>query len=361
MFYHILYNLREVFSPFNVFQYITFRAGGAILTSLIISFLIGPFMIRYLKKLHIGQMVRNDGPQTHLVKSGTPTMGGLMILCSLVISTLLWARLDNRFIVVLLISTIWLGFIGFWDDYLKLVKKDPKGLKASRKFAFQCLLAAGVSAYFWYNPPDMLYQSCINIPYLKNIFIDLSLGYLLFSMVVVVGSSNAVNLTDGLDGLAIGNIAIAAATLMLFSYFAGNFKIAEYLRIVHVSGAGEISVFLAALVGSGLGFLWFNSYPAEVFMGDTGSLFLGGALGLVGIMIKQEIILAVVGGIFVAEALSVIVQVYFFKRTGKRILKMAPIHHHFELSGWAETKVTVRFWIIGIILALIAFASLKIR
>jgi len=295
------------------------------------------------------------------VKSGTPTMGGLIILLSLLVSTLLWARLDNRFILVLLISTFYFGFLGFCDDYLKLVKKNPKGLNARKKFIFQCLLAAGIAAYLWYFPPDMIYQSSINIPYLKNIFIDLSVGYILFAMLVVVGSSNAVNLTDGLDGLAIGNLVIAAVTLAFFAYFAGHYKISEYLKIIHVAGAGEISVFLSALVGSGLGFLWFNAYPAEVFMGDTGSLFLGGALGIVAIMIKQEIILAIIGGIFVAEALSVIIQIYFFKRTGKRVFKMAPIHHHFELSGWPETKVTIRFWIIGIILALISFASLKIR
>ncbi len=361
MFYHLLYPLRDIFSPFNVFQYITFRAAAAILTSLIISFACGPILIKYLRKLKIGQTIRNDGPQTHLIKSGTPTMGGLIILASLLVSTLLWARLDNRFIIILLIGTLFLGFLGFCDDYLKLVKKNPRGLDARKKFIFQCLLGVGIAAYLWFYPPDMIYQSSINIPYLKNVFIDLSVFYIIFAMLIIVGSSNAVNLTDGLDGLAIGNILIAGAALAFFSYFAGHYKIAEYLKIIHVAGAGEIAVFLSALVGSGLGFLWFNAYPAEVFMGDTGSLFLGGALGIVAVIIKQEIILAVICGVFVAEALSVIIQIYYFKRTGKRVFKMAPLHHHFELSGWAESKVTVRFWIIGIILVLISFASLKIR
>lgn len=361
MLYHLLYPLRDVFSPFNVFQYISFRAGGAILTSLLVCFVAGPYLIRRLQALKIGQTIRTDGPQSHLAKAGTPTMGGLLILLSLLTSTLLWARLDNRFVLLTMAGTVWLGLWGAWDDFLKLVRKNPKGLSPSKKFFAQMALGLGIAAYLWLHPANPQYASVINIPYLKDVFLNLYGGYILFVMLIIVGSSNAVNLTDGLDGLAIGNLVIAAITLALFSYFAGHAKIAQYLRIVYVPGAGELSVFLAAMVGAGLGFLWFNAYPAQVFMGDTGSLFLGGALGLVAVFIKQELILVVIAGVFVMEALSVIMQVYSFRHTGKRIFKMAPLHHHFELSGWAEAKVTVRFWIIGIILALAALASLKLR
>lgn len=361
MFYHILYPLRDYFSPLNVFQYITFRAGMAIITSLIIAFCFGSYLITYLKKMDIGQTIRSDGPPAHLVKSGTPTMGGLAILFSMVLSTLLWARLDNRFIIVALISTVWLGLLGFWDDYLKLIKKNPKGLNPQSKFIAQSLLALGVAAYLWYYPPHPDYMSKINIPYLKDTFLNLNFGYIIFVAMIIVGSSNAVNLTDGLDGLAIGNLIISALTLSLFAYFSGHYKIASYLRIIPVSGAGELTVFLSTLIGSGLGFLWFNSYPAQIFMGDTGSLFLGGALGLVAVFIKHELILVVIAGVFVIEVLSVIFQVYSFRHRGKRVFRMAPIHHHFELSGWAEPKVTVRFWILGIILALVALSSLKLR
>lgn len=361
MLYHLFYPLHTVFSPLNIFQYITFRSAAAILTSLVISFIMGPPMIAYLKRLKIGQTVRTDGPPTHLVKSGTPTMGGLLILVSLTVSTLLWARLDNRFIVIALLSTLWLGLIGFRDDYLKLVKKNPKGLSANSKFLGQSVLAFIVAVYLYLFPVNGEFATLVNVPYFKSLFINLSAFYILFVMVIIVGSSNAVNLTDGLDGLAIGNLLIAAASLAFFAYFAGHMKIAQYLRVVPVPGAGELSVFLAALIGSGIGFLWFNTYPAQVFMGDTGSLFLGGALGLCAVFVKQEMILVIIGGVFVAEALSVIIQVACFRRFGKRVFKMAPLHHHFELSGWSEPKVTVRFWIIGIILALIAAASLKLR
>jgi phospho-N-acetylmuramoyl-pentapeptide-transferase len=288
-------------------------------------------------------------------------MGGLLILLSMLVSTLLWARLDNRFIMLILGGTIWLGFLGFWDDYLKLVKKNPKGLSAKKKLLGQSILALGVSLYLWFFPPNGDHASLVNIPYLKDSFFNFYVGYILFSMIVIVGSSNAVNLTDGLDGLAIGNLIVAAMTLSLFAYFSGHAKIAQYLRITPVYGSGELSIFLAAMVGSGLGFLWFNSFPAQVFMGDTGSLFLGGALGIVAVCIKQEMILVIIGGVFVVEALSVILQVYSFRHFGRRIFKMAPIHHHFELSGWAEPKVTVRLWIIGIVLALLALSSLKLR
>jgi phospho-N-acetylmuramoyl-pentapeptide-transferase len=333
----------------------------SVLTSLILSFVLGNYIIKYLKQYKIGQVIRNDGPQTHLAKSGTPTMGGIIILLSMVISTLLWARLDNRFIIVMLISMLWLGLLGFWDDYQKLIKKNPKGLDSQTKFIFQTILALGVAIYLWFYPPYAQYATSINIPYFKNIFVNLYFGYIFFAALVIVASSNAVNLTDGLDGLAIGNLTIAAFTLALFAYFSGHVKIASYLRLIPISGAGELSVFLAAIVGSGLGFLWFNAYPAQVFMGDTGSLFLGGALGITAVFIKQELILAVIAGVFVIEVLSVILQVYSFRHRGKRIFKMAPIHHHFELSGWAEPKVTIRFWILGFIFAMISLASLKIR
>ena len=357
MFYHIFYTLLDI----NLFQYITFRAGGAILTSLIITFIIAPVIIRNLKKYKIGQTVRDDGPKTHQVKSGTTTMGGIIIIISLLFSTILWARLDNPFILWLIGATVYFGMIGFVDDYLKLVKKNPKGLSAKKKLFFQSLFAIGVIIYLYFNPTNYQFATSLNIPYLKTTFIEMSFLYFILIFLVIVGSSNAVNLTDGLDGLATGNIIIAAVTLAVFSYLIGHSHISSYLKVPYVAGAGEISVFLTALFGSGLGFLWYNSYPAEIFMGDTGSLCLGGLLGLSAVFIKQELILFIVGGIFVAEALSVMIQVSVFKRTKKRVFRMAPIHHHFELGGLAETKVTIRFWIVGIILAIIAIASLKLR
>ena len=361
MLYHLLYPLSSIFSPFNIFQYTTFRAGGAILTSLIITFIVGPIIIRNLKKYKIGQTVRDDGPKTHQVKSGTTTMGGIIIILSLLISSLLWARLDNHLILWLIAATIYFGMIGFADDYLKLVKKNPKGLSAKKKLFFQSMFAIFVIVYLYFNPTNSQYATSLNIPYLKTTFLELSLLYFVLIFFVIVGSSNAVNLTDGLDGLATGNIIIAAGTLAIFSYLIGHSHISSYLKVPYVAGAGEISVFLMALFGSGLGFLWYNSYPAEIFMGDTGSLCLGGLLGLSAVFIKQELILFIVGGIFVAEALSVMIQVSVFKRTQKRVFRMAPLHHHFELGGLAETKVTIRFWIVGIILAIIAIASLKLR
>jgi phospho-N-acetylmuramoyl-pentapeptide-transferase len=361
MLYHLLYPLSSIFSPFNIFQYTTFRAGGAILTSLIITFIIAPIIIRNLKKYKIGQTVRDDGPKTHQVKSGTTTMGGIIIILSLLMSSLLWARLDNHLILWLIAATIYFGMIGFADDYLKLVKKNPKGLSAKKKLFFQSMFAIFVIVYLYFNPTNSQYATSLNIPYLKTTFLELSLLYFVLIFFVIVGSSNAVNLTDGLDGLATGNIIIAAGTLAIFSYLIGHSHISSYLKVPYVAGAGEISVFLMALFGSGLGFLWYNSYPAEIFMGDTGSLCLGGLLGLSAVFIKQELILFIVGGIFVAEALSVMIQVSVFKRTQKRVFRMAPLHHHFELGGLAETKVTIRFWIVGIILAIIAIASLKLR
>jgi len=361
MFYHIFYPLRSFFSPLNVFGYITFRSMMAILTSLILSFIIGGKLISYFKRTQIIQTIRPDGPATHQKKAGTPTMGGVIILLTLLVSTLLWARLDNRFVIWTIISVIWLGFLGFLDDYLKVIKKNPEGIKARTKLLGQIILALSVSVYLYFNPSNPQFSTIINLPYFKDAYIDIGIFYIVFSTLVIVGSSNAVNLTDGLDGLAIGNIIIAAFSYVIFSYIAGHAKFSQYLKIIPVPGAGELSIFLSAMIGAGLGFLWFNGYPAEIFMGDTGSLFLGGTIGLIAVFIKQELILIVVGGIFVIEVLSVIIQVSYFKRTKRRVFKMSPIHHHFELSGWAEPKVTIRFWIVSIVLSLIAMTSLKLR
>ncbi len=361
MLYHLLYPLHEFFSPFNIIQYITFRIGASLLTALFLSFLIGPMVIRKLKSMKITQVIRDDGPQEHKTKSGTPTMGGLIILFSLLISTLLWARLDNRFVLVILVSAIWLGMLGFFDDYLKLVKKHSEGLPAAYKMLGQLVFAVVISAYLSNNPANHEFASKVNIPYLKNCFIDLGIFYVFFLIIFIVGASNAVNLTDGLDGLAVGSIGISALSFLLLAYVAGHAKFSSYLRVIPVEGAGEIAVFLAAMAGAALGFLWFNTYPAEVFMGDTGSLFLGGTIGLCAVFMKQELLFFIIGGVFIMEAFSVILQVGFFKVRKKRIFKMAPIHHHFELIGWKEPKVVIRFWIISIMLALVALGSLKIR
>ncbi|MBI4655741.1 MAG: phospho-N-acetylmuramoyl-pentapeptide-transferase [Elusimicrobia bacterium] len=361
MLYYIHY-LKEFFSPLNVFQYITFRSGGAVITSFILSLLIGPYIIKKIKNYKIFQIQRQDGPRTHLAKEGTPTMGGLIIFITLVSSTILWARLDNRFIWLLLSSTVVLAFTGWLDDYTKLVKRNPKGASSKFKFALQMLAAFGIVAYLAANPPNPDYATHLLIPYTKEFYMNLFFWYFAFAMIVIIGSSNAVNLADGLDGLAAGNIVFVALTFAALAYSAGNIKMASYLKIVYVEGGGEIAVFMAAMIGSCLGFLWFNSYPAEIFMGDTSSLFLGGAIGVAAISIKQELLLPIAGGIFLIETMSVILQMGSYKlRNKKRIFLMAPIHHHFELKGIAEPKVTIRFWIAGIMLMLIALSSLKIR
>jgi len=361
MFYHLFFSLRHLFSPLNVFQYITFRAAGSLLTALFIFFLLAPLIIRKLKFYQIIQPLREDGPKTHFSKVGTPTMGGLIILLSLLLSFLLWARWDNRFTWLIFFSAFFLGLVGFFDDYLKLVKKHPRGLSARTKLFFELLLAFFVASYLYLNPPNPNYATRINVPYLKDFFVILGNLYLVFVILVIVSSANAVNLTDGLDGLAIGLLTIVAMTYAIFAYLAGHAKFADYLRLIPVPGSGELTIFLTAIVGAGLGFLWYNSYPAEIFMGDMGALFLGGTIGIIALCIKQELLLLLVGGVFLAEIVSVVLQIYFFQIHGKRIFKMAPLHHHFELKGWAEPKVTIRFWIIGIILALIALTSLKIR
>jgi len=359
---YYLHFLKDIFSPLNVFQYITFRTGGALITSFIITILIGPYIINKLKTYKIQQIQRKDGPKTHLSKEGTTTMGGLIILISMLVSSILWTKLENRFIIILLISTIILAFAGWMDDYVKLIKKDPKGAPSSFKFTLQIIVASIVVAYLAINPPNFQYQTYIMLPYTKEIFINLGIFYFIFEMLIVIGTSNAVNLTDGQDGLASGLIVFTALTFLIIAYCAGNIKIASYLKIIYVEGAGEISVFLATIIGACLGFLWFNSYPAQIFMGDTSSLFLGGAIGISAILIKQELLLPVAGGIFLIETLSVLLQMASYKfRNKKRIFLMAPLHHHYELKGIPEPKVTVRFWIAGIILMLIALSSLKIR
>ncbi|MCP4482598.1 MAG: phospho-N-acetylmuramoyl-pentapeptide-transferase [bacterium] len=356
----MLYYLYEIFS-LNIFQYITFRSAGALMTALILSYFFGKPIINKLKRLKADQQIRIDGPTSHQDKQGTPTMGGIIILLSIFFTSILWARLDNRFIIICLISLVYFGFLGFMDDYLKLRNKNHHGLSGRKKLFFQTVLGFLVAIYLYFNPANTDYATIVDVPYLKNAFINLGVFYILFEVIIIVGASNAVNLTDGLDGLAIGLILISALTYLLFAYLVGNMQFSGYLMIIPVAGAGEIAVFLAALTGAGLGFLWYNAHPAEVFMGDTGSLCLGGILGIVAVLIKQELLLILVGGVFVVETLSVMIQVYSFKKYKRRVFKMAPIHHHFELLGWSETKVVMRFWIIGIILALIALSALKLR
>ena len=359
MLYHLLYPLHTTFSVFNVFRYITFRTIYASLTAFFICFLLGPWMIRKLGALQVGQYIRDDGPKTHLNKAGTPTMGGTLIIIAITVSILLWSDLTNYFVWIVLFVIIANGTIGFIDDYLMQVKKQSKGLTVRKKLALQGIVAL-VTSFLVYVSPDFSTQ--VTIPFFKNISPDFGWGYIIFAALVIVGASNAVNLTDGLDGLAIGPVIIAASTYMIFAYVAGHAKIADYLQIHHVTGSGELAIFCGALAGSGLGFLWFNAYPAQIFMGDVGSLSLGASLGTIAVITKQEILLVLVGGLFVMEALSVIFQVGFFKITsGKRIFKMAPLHHHFELKGWPEPKVIVRFWIIAIALALLAMSTLKLR
>ncbi|OQY05233.1 MAG: phospho-N-acetylmuramoyl-pentapeptide-transferase [Desulfobacteraceae bacterium 4572_123] len=359
MLYYFLYPLHTVFSGFNVFRYITFRTIWAGLTALLICFFFGPWVIRKLAILQVGQYVRNDGPQTHLKKAGTPTMGGTLIIFSVVLSTLLWSDLSNYFVWIVLLVTVGFGGVGFVDDYLMQVKKQSKGLSARGKLGLQIVIALLAGILVYVNPD---FNTCVTLPFLKNISPNLGWGYIFFAPLVIVGASNAVNLTDGLDGLAIGPVIVAAGTYMIFSYIAGHVEISGYLQVGYVAGGGEMTVFCGALAGAGLGFLWFNAYPAQIFMGDVGSLPLGAALGTVAVITKQEILLVLVGGLFVVEALSVIFQVGFFKATrGRRIFRMAPLHHHFELKGWPEPKVIVRFWIIAIMLALISMSTLKLR
>jgi phospho-N-acetylmuramoyl-pentapeptide-transferase len=348
-----------VFGGFNVFRYITFRTIFAILTALVISLVIGNWFIKKLQELQIGQYIREDGPQSHLSKKGTPTMGGLMIIFAIVAATLLWVDLANSYIWMLIVVTLGFGFIGFLDDYLKVVKKHNRGLTGRQKLLGQAVVAL-VPAIWLYLSPN--FNTTLTIPFLKQFNPDLGWFFIPFAVFIIVGTANAVNLTDGLDGLAIGPVTIAAGFYLVFAYLAGHKTIAAYLAVPYVRNVGEVSIFLGAVVGAGVGFLWFNTYPAQVFMGDVGALALGGILGTAALAIKQEILLAIVGGLFVVEALSVILQVGFFKvSNGKRIFRMAPLHHHFELKGWSEPKVIVRFWIIAIVLGLLSLSALKLR
>lgn len=363
MFYYFLLPLSTDYRFLHLLHYITFRSWGAAMTALLICFLAGPRLITWLKqKQQGGQPIREDGPKSHLLtKKGTPTMGGVMIFLAVIVSTLLWANLGNPYIWVTLFVMIGFGALGFWDDYLKVTKKNTKGVSGRRKLLIQTTIA--LIAALWIQMSSSTGEAhFLAFPFLKSLFIDLGWFYLPFAMLVMVGASNAVNLTDGLDGLAIGPIMIAMGCFALISYLVGHIKFADYLYLHFVSGAGELSVLCAAVIGAGLGFLWFNAPPAKVFMGDTGSLALGGALGTMSVITKHEIVLAIIGGLFVMEAVSVMIQVGYFKMTGgKRFFGMAPIHHHFEKKGWSEPTVVIRFWIISVIFALIGLASLKLR
>jgi phospho-N-acetylmuramoyl-pentapeptide-transferase len=352
--------LAQYESGFNVFNYLTMRAILGALTALVISFIVGPKMIKSLSVNQLGQPVREDGPQTHLLKAGTPTMGGALILTAISVATVLWADLENHYVWIVLFVTLSFGVIGYVDDYKKLVLQDPAGISATQKLFWQSSAALIAAIALYVTATDEV-QTSLLIPYFKDLSIPLGMFQVVVTYFFIVGFSNAVNLTDGLDGLAIMPTVLVGGALGLFAYVTGNTNFAEYLGIPYVAGTGEIMVFCAAIAGAGLGFLWFNTYPAQVFMGDIGALSLGAALGVVAVVVRQEIVLAIMGGVFVVETLSVIIQVASFKLTGKRVFRMAPLHHHFELKGWAEPKVIVRFWIITVILVLIGLASLKIR
>ncbi len=360
MLYHLLVPLAKTFGPFNVFRYVTFRTAGAFLTALVVCMILGRPIIQKLSTMRARQVIRDDGPQTHLKKAGTPTMGGVLILLAVASATLLWAQLTNRFIWLALLSMLAMGAVGFVDDFLKLKRATSTGLRPRQKLVWQILIGLLVGAYLYLFPTDQ-FTTKLAIPFLKRWLPELGLWYIPFAMVVLVGCSNAVNLTDGLDGLAIVPTLMAAATFTLFAYVAGHAAIARYLQVIFVKGSSELPIFAAALVGASLGFLWFNAHPAQVFMGDTGSLALGGALATVALVTKNELMLVVAGGCFVVEALSVIVQVFWFKRTGRRVFRMAPIHHHYELNGLPESKIIVRFWIVSFVLQVIALTTLKLR
>ena len=361
MFYHFYIPLVKFFSGFNVLRYITFRAAYALITSLLISFIFGPMVIKFLRKINFSQ-IRDYVPDTHKKKAGTPTMGGVLILIAVILSTLLWADLSNRYVIIALITVVWLGIAGFVDDYLKISKNNSDGLIARYKLLLQSLLGLGIGVYLYFFPLDSSLRGVTTIPFLKNQFLDLGWLYIPFVMIVIVAASNAVNLTDGLDGLAIGNIGFAIMAYVAIAYVSGHRNFADYLNIPYLVGTGELTVFGMAILGAALGFLWFNAYPASVFMGDVGSLALGGALGIMAVLVKREILLLIIGAVFVMEAMSVIIQVLYFKLTkGKRVFLRAPIHHHFELLGWSESKVTVRFWILGLLFALIGLSTLKLQ
>ncbi len=352
--------LTQYFSFFNVFSYLTFRSILGILTSLLLSLYLGPKLIARLQQMQIGQVVRGDGPESHFSKKGTPTMGGILILGSVLLSTLLWANLENKYVWVVLFVLVSFGWIGFVDDYRKVIRKDPKGLIARWKYFWQSLFAI-ITAAFLYFTAERPAETALLVPFLKDVMPQLGLLFLALSYFVIVGTSNAVNLTDGLDGLAIVPTIMVAGAFAIIAYVSGNVNFSAYLNIPYLPHASELVVFLAALVGAGLGFLWFNTYPAQIFMGDVGSLALGAVLGVVAILVRQEIVLFIMGGVFVMETLSVILQVGSYKLRGQRIFRMAPIHHHYELKGWPEPRVIVRFWILSIIFVLVGLATLKLR
>jgi len=352
--------LSQFNSGFSVFRYLTLRSIFGVLTALVISLVVGPIMIRRLTHHQIGQTVREDGPETHLSKAGTPTMGGALLLVAVSVSTLLWADLGNRYVWIVVIVTLLFGVIGFYDDYKKLVMNDPRGLAARYKYLWQSVVGVGAACVL-YGTASIPAETELIIPFVKSVMIDLGPGFIVLSYFVIVGTSNAVNLTDGLDGLAIMPTVLVAGALGLFAYVSGHAQIAGYLLIPHLPGVGEVVIFCGALVGAGLGFLWFNAYPAQVFMGDVGALALGAALGVVAVIVRQELVLVIMGGVFVMETVSVMLQVASFKLTGRRIFRMAPLHHHFELKGWPEPRVIVRFWIVTVVLVLVGLASLKIR
>jgi phospho-N-acetylmuramoyl-pentapeptide-transferase len=362
MLYNLLVPLSGDFSLFNLFRYLTFRSGGAVFTALFLSFYFGPKIIRWLKsKQAEGQPIRLDGPESHLLtKKGTPTMGGVMILLAVSVSTLLWADLSNVYVWIVLLVTIGFGAIGFADDYLKLTKRNSKGLSSRRKLFWQAVISVAAAAAIQYVAPANL-SGQVAVPFFKNILIDAGVLYVPFVLLVLIGASNAVNLTDGLDGLAIVPIMLVAGCFALITYLVGNAMFANYLQLHYVPGSGELAVFCASLVGASLGFLWFNAPPAQVFMGDTGSLAFGGSLGAISVVTRHEFVLAIIGGLFVMEAVSVIIQVVSFKTRGKRVFRMAPVHHHFEKIGWAEPTIVIRFWILACIFALLGLATLKLR
>ncbi|MBI4982716.1 MAG: phospho-N-acetylmuramoyl-pentapeptide-transferase [Candidatus Omnitrophica bacterium] len=362
MLYYLLFPLHELFSVLNVFRYITFRAAMAAITAFVISLIMGPFVIRKLKELKIGEKIRKEESarlhELHASKKDTPTMGGVLILLAITISTLLWAEISNKYVLIALFSTLWLGATGFIDDYLKQVKKQSKGLTATAKFTSQIVLGLIIGLILFLDSPGSIR---LDVPFLKDVSLNLDGLYIIFVILVITGSSNAVNLTDGLDGLASGIVVMVAIALSVLCYVSGNIKFSSYLLIPYIKGAGELTVFCASILGAGLGFLWFNCYPASIFMGDVGSLALGGALGTVALLIKKELLLVIVGGIFVLEALSVILQVASFRLFKKRIFKIAPLHHHFQFLNWPENKVIVRFWIVASLLALLTLVTLKTR
>jgi phospho-N-acetylmuramoyl-pentapeptide-transferase len=360
MLYALLTYLSEFYSGFRVFQYLSFRAILGVLTALFIGFVLGPILIRWLTFLRTGQPIRSDGPQSHQVKAGTPTMGGLLILLAITLSTLLWADLRNFYVWVALLTMLAFGVVGFIDDYRKIVLKNPKGMPGPEKYFWQSLIAivVALTLYFYADTPA---ETSLLIPFFKDLVIPLGIFFVVLTYFVIVGTSNAVNMTDGLDGLAIMPTVLVAGGLAFFAYLSGNSFFSQYLFIPYIAGVGELVVLCAAIVGAGLAFLWFNAYPAQVFMGDIGALALGAVLGVIAVMVRQEIVLFIMGGIFVLETISVLLQIASYKLTGKRIFRMAPIHHHFELKGWAEPKVIVRFWIITVVLVLIGLATLKVR